>query len=150
MYFRHQGPCWQLSWAHPKFESVIATCGYDRNIRIWKETKINQWECVYSFEADSSVNTLQWCPWEYGLHLAAGSADGRVHLLSRVEGDQWQQRAMNAHDGAITGLSWGPATEPCLLLAENFEYMTGADSQSVSLVPKRLVTGGMDHKVKIW
>jgi hypothetical protein len=57
---------------------------------------------------------------------------------------------MNAHDGSITGLSWGPATEPCLLLAENYEYMTGADSQSVNLVPKRLVTGGMDHKVKIW
>ena len=35
---------------------------------------------------------------------------------------------MNAHDGSITGLSWGPATEPCLLLAENFEYMTGAES----------------------
>jgi hypothetical protein len=37
----HSGPCWSISWAHPKFENVIATCGYDRIIKISKETKIN-------------------------------------------------------------------------------------------------------------
>ena len=31
------GPCWQVTWAHPKYESVIATCGYDRTVKIWKE-----------------------------------------------------------------------------------------------------------------
>lgn len=51
---------------------------------------------------------------------------------------------MDAHDAGITGLSWGPATEPCLLLAENYEYMTGSNNQSVNLVPKRLVTCSMD------
>jgi hypothetical protein len=27
-----------------------------------------------------------------------------------------------AHDSGITGLSWGPPSEPCLLLAENNDY----------------------------
>lgn len=26
----HTGPCWAVTWAHPKFENVIATCGYDK------------------------------------------------------------------------------------------------------------------------
>jgi len=25
----HQGPVWQVAWAHPKYENVIASCGYD-------------------------------------------------------------------------------------------------------------------------
>jgi len=54
----HSGPCWQISWAHPKFENVIATCGYDRGIRVWKEVQINNWQLVYQVEADSSVNSI--------------------------------------------------------------------------------------------
>ena len=54
----HNGPCWQLSWAHPKFENAIATCGYDRMIKVWKETKMNQWDLVYQVQADASVNCL--------------------------------------------------------------------------------------------
>jgi hypothetical protein len=47
-----------VSWAHPKFESVIATAGYDKCIKIWKEQAQNQWKVVYLYEAESSVNTL--------------------------------------------------------------------------------------------
>ena len=32
----HQGPIWQVAWAHPKYESVIATCGYDGLVKVWK------------------------------------------------------------------------------------------------------------------
>ena len=48
--YRHQGPCWQVTWAHPKYESVIATCGYDRQIKIWKEDNFAQWKCVFKVE----------------------------------------------------------------------------------------------------
>jgi protein transport protein SEC13 len=33
----HDGPAWQVAWAHPKYESVIASCGYDRWVKVWKE-----------------------------------------------------------------------------------------------------------------
>lgn len=29
---KHEGPVWQVSWAHPKFGSVLATCSYDRYV----------------------------------------------------------------------------------------------------------------------
>lgn len=33
----HLGPVWQVAWSHPKYENVIATSGYDKTIKIWKE-----------------------------------------------------------------------------------------------------------------
>ena len=56
--FRHEGPAWQVCWAHPKYESVIATCGYDKKINIWKEVKLNEWDRVYQAEANASVNCI--------------------------------------------------------------------------------------------
>lgn len=26
----HEGPVWQVSWAHPDYENTIATCSHDR------------------------------------------------------------------------------------------------------------------------
>jgi protein transport protein SEC13 len=102
---------------------VIATCGYDKQIKVWKETKVNQWDLVYQVEAEASVNCLSWATWEYGLWLAAGSADGKVHILNRNSQDAWSHKSFEAHDGGVNGLSWGPATEPALLLAENNDFM---------------------------
>ncbi len=32
----HEGPVWQVAWAHPKYENVLASCGYDKRVRVWK------------------------------------------------------------------------------------------------------------------
>ena len=29
---RHEGPVWQVCWAHPKFGSMIASCSYDHKV----------------------------------------------------------------------------------------------------------------------
>jgi|TARA_B110001450_G_scaffold237747_1_gene244255 protein transport protein SEC13 len=60
----------------------VATCGYDKQIKFWKEVQYNQWKLVYKYETQASVNTIEFCPWEYGLFLAAGVADGSVHIVS--------------------------------------------------------------------
>ena len=33
----HEGPAWQVVWGHPKFESVIASCGYDNKVKVWRK-----------------------------------------------------------------------------------------------------------------
>lgn len=130
---------------------MLATAGYDKFIRIWKETKVNHFEQVYCVEAQASVNSVQFCSWEYGLILAAGCADGKVHIIERDPNDNWSHFAFEAHDAGVNGLSWGPATFPCLLLAENNDVMNPAiNDKALALVPKRFVTGGLDGKVKIW
>ena len=42
----HQGPVWALSWSHPKYESLLATAGYDRIIKIWKKSS-NGWRVIF-------------------------------------------------------------------------------------------------------
>lgn len=28
----HEGPVWQVAWAHPKFGNILASCSYDRKV----------------------------------------------------------------------------------------------------------------------
>ncbi len=41
--FGHDGPVWQVTWAHPKFGSLLASCSLDHKIIVWKETQESQW-----------------------------------------------------------------------------------------------------------
>ena len=55
-----------------------------------------------------------------------------------------------AHAEGVNGISWGPSTEPAILSSNQ-----GADGQSAAggkfqPPPKRLVSGGNDHKVMVW
>ena len=91
----HEGPIWQVAWAHPKYESVVATCGYDGFVNVWKRD-VNR-PCahlVFQENLESSVNCIAWAPWEYGLILAAGTAEGRLVIFVRTPEDQW----VKSHD----------------------------------------------------
>jgi len=33
----HSGSVWKVTWAHPDFGQVIATCSFDRTAAIWEE-----------------------------------------------------------------------------------------------------------------
>ena len=47
--FSHEGPVWQVAWAHPKYGSLLASCGYDRKVIIWKEGDAG-WTVSYVYE----------------------------------------------------------------------------------------------------
>ena len=88
----HSGPIWQVAWAHPKYESVVATCGYDGLVKVWKRDLNNDWEnLVFEQNLGSSVNCIAWAPWEYGLILAAGTAEGRLFIFERTPDDRWEK-----------------------------------------------------------
>lgn len=40
----HEGPVWQVAWAHPRFGSILASCSYDRRVVIWREGAENEWQ----------------------------------------------------------------------------------------------------------
>eukprot|EP00911_Craspedida_sp_UC1_P000987 UC1_evm1s739 len=79
----HEGPVWEVAWAHPKFGGILASCSYDRKVIIWKETT-SGWENVHEHrEHKSSVNSIAWAPHESGeLLLACGSSDGQISVIS--------------------------------------------------------------------
>lgn len=33
----HSGSVWKVTWCHPEFGQVIATCSFDRTACIWEE-----------------------------------------------------------------------------------------------------------------
>ena len=79
----HEEPVWQISWAHPSFGNIIASCSYDRKVFVWKEEKPTVWKKIFEYTRhESSVNSISWAPKEFGLILAAGSSDGSVSILT--------------------------------------------------------------------
>lgn len=134
----HEGPVWQLAWAHPKYENLLASCSYDKKVIIWKETQPNQWTIVHeSINHDSSVNSVCWAPAELGLILAAGSSDGTITVLTgNSSTNEWDvKKIQNAHSIGCNSVSWAPVFP----------------SSSQSYTPqKRIVSGGCDNLVKIW
>ena len=39
----HDGPVWAISWAHPRYGNILASCSFDRKVIIWLEVKPNDW-----------------------------------------------------------------------------------------------------------
>ena len=149
MFNAHEGPCWQVCFAHPKFDSLLASCGYDKKVKIWRKTPTQGYQEIFCEDLKSSVNCIAWAPWEYGLVLAAGCAEGRVYVFTQENQQQeakfkLQTFSFIAHAEGVNGLSWGPSTQPAKI--------TDSESQSkhFMLPPKRLATCGNDKQVKVW
>jgi len=41
----HSGSVWKVTWAHPEFGQVLATCSFDRTAAVWEEIG-TQWELL--------------------------------------------------------------------------------------------------------
>ncbi|KAK2630745.1 hypothetical protein QOZ80_6AG0536560 [Eleusine coracana subsp. coracana] len=141
----HQGPVWQVAWAHPKFGSMLASCSYDGRVIIWKEgSKPEEWVQAHMFtEHKSSVNSIAWAPHELGLCLACGSSDGNISVfITRADGVWDTTRIDQAHPVGVTSVSWAPAMAPGALITTGpsgqFEYV------------QKLASGGCDNTVKVW
>lgn len=130
----HEGPVWKVAWAHPKFGSLVATCGYDMKVIIWKEVS-GQWQKAHvdtSFHA--SVNDIAFSPWEHGLRLACASTDGTVSILTYIPTEaRWARDSFKAHAAGTQTLTWAP--------------MALREGQAFQM---RLATGGLDNSVCIW
>jgi len=139
----HEGPVWQVCWAHPKFGPILASCSYDRKVFIWREMSANQWSKVYEFDKhDSSVNSICWAPHELGLWLATASSDGTIRILKHKGDNAWDvQTISEAHPSGVNAVSWAPAIPAGSVL--------NANPPSNNLV-KKIVSGGCDNLVKIW
>ncbi len=96
----HDGPVWQVSWAHPKFGSLLASCSFDNRVVVWKEVSDNVWQQVYQSPLHTaSVNSLCWAPYELGLCLAAASSDGAISVLTYQPDGSWHAEKVRDVDG---------------------------------------------------
>jgi len=134
----HEGPVWQVSWAHPKFGSKLASCSYDRKVIIWSEDRGNWTQSYVHNKHHLSVNSIAWAPHEFGLWLACGSSDGHVSVLTQKGASEWESVQFPANESGVNAVSWAPAAAASSLL-------TNANAP----VP-RLASAGCDNNIMIW
>jgi protein transport protein SEC13 len=132
----HEGPVWKFSWAHPKFGQILASCGYDMKVIVWKEVQPGSWQIAYVDNSHTaSVNDIEFCPWEHGLRLACASSDGTVSILTYQPDGQWRRTNFPANTGGSQAISWAPV----------IRHHDGSTSPNM-----RLVTGGCDNSACVW
>jgi len=126
----HEGPVWQVAWAHPKFGNVLASCSYDGAVLIFRETAPGgQWQTIHAHRFhESSVNSISFAPHDFGLLLACASADGKVSILEHRPDDSWAATHFQDSPLGVNAVSWAPASSG----------------------QKRLVTGGCDNTVRAY
>lgn len=139
---RHNGPVWQLAWAHPKYGSLLASCSYDGKVIVWREGGAQgQFQKLAEHALhQASVNSVAWSPPEYGAMLLCSSSDGSVSVLELREDGSWDTRTFTAHAVGCNSACWAPSSVP---LSNN------SASDSVDSI-KRFATAGSDNLVKIW
>lgn len=142
----HDGPVWQVAWAHPKFGTILASASYDAHVIIWRDsstsTQQSSWTKLFEHTVHtSSINSIAWAPHELGALLACASSDGKVSVLEFKDDGTWDTKVFNAHGMGCNAVSWAPA-----IVAGNL-VSTQPDFNAQT---KRLATGGCDNVVKIW
>ncbi|KAK4692737.1 protein transport protein SEC13, partial [Phenoliferia sp. Uapishka_3] len=147
----HEGPIHALSWAHPSFGSILASCSFDGKVFIWKENEGvgKGWSKVKEHLLHTaSVNAISWAPHELGPILACASSDGKVSVLTFNNDGTWDASLFPAHPLGVTSVSWAPAVGVGSLTSiDGPEHSNGATG--ITMV-KRFVTGGCDNLVRVW
>lgn len=132
----HEGPVWEVAWAHPKFGAVLASCSFDSTVLLHRESRPHVWQPLYTHRFhESSVNSVAFAPHEHGLMLACASSDGRVSVLTHQNDDSWTSSVLRDSALGVNAVSWAPYTP------------TDSTEEFSSL---SLVTGGCDNRIRFW
>eukprot|EP00474_Spongospora_subterranea_P000635 CRZ01093.1 hypothetical protein [Spongospora subterranea] len=124
----HTDVVWCVAW-HPGQDLVLASCGSDKTIRIWKQVGRDhqkQWVCFATVATGHkrTIRCLAWSP--DGSMLASGGFDGIVNIWSLVEStddgsdDESQPTysivaTLEGHENEVKSLSWSSCAHPFLL-----------------------------------
>lgn len=145
----HEGPVWQVSWAHPKFGVILASGSYDGKALLWREAASGSgagagaagasgsgnWTRINTKQVhQGSVNSVAWSPQEYGALLLCASSDGQVSVVEFKGDAEPESVCFPAHSVGVNAASWAPYTS----------------NKAGNAAPRRFVSGGCDNLVKIW
>jgi protein transport protein SEC13 len=166
--YGHEGPVWQVAWAHPKFGPILASASYDGKVIIWKDNgsaggRAQQQQAYGGYGAQqnaggwtkikehsmhsASVNSIAWAPHEFGSILACASSDGNISVLTFNDDGTWAVDMVSAHPIGCNAVSWAPATASGALLSG--QTAGGADGGPAPKV-KLFASAGCDNVIKIW
>uniref|UniRef100_A0A0A9XBA1 Nucleoporin SEH1 n=1 Tax=Lygus hesperus TaxID=30085 RepID=A0A0A9XBA1_LYGHE len=119
----HSGSVWKVTWAHPEFGQVLASCSFDRTAAVWEEivsepniyaqTGQKHWaKRTTLVDSRTSVMDIKFAPKSMGLLLATCSADGIIRIYEAPDVmnlAQWtlQQEVPCKYQASC--ISWNPS-----------------------------------------
>jgi protein transport protein SEC13 len=136
----HEGPIWQVSWAHPKFGVLLASCSFDGSVMIHCESRPREWTVLHAARQlhESSINGIAFAPHEFGLVVAAASSDGRVSIVSHENNQTWAVDYLADCPMGVNAVSWAPHGA--------YYDIQNAEAEE----DPRLVTAGCDNQIRFW
>lgn len=120
----HSGSIWRVSWAHPEFGQVLATCSFDRTASVWEEvlgekvaatmTPARRWvKRTILVDSRTSVTDVEFAPKYLGLLLATASADGIIRIYEApdiMNLSVWSVQHEITNKLPLSCLSWNTST----------------------------------------
>lgn len=83
----HSGSVWKVTWAHPEFGQVLATCSLDRTAIIWEEVierssdQTSHWaKRATLVDSRTSLTDIKFAPKHLGLMVVTCATDGHVRI----------------------------------------------------------------------
>ncbi|XP_022177717.1 nucleoporin SEH1-A-like isoform X2 [Myzus persicae] len=128
----HSGSVWKVTWAHPDFGQVLATCSFDRTAAIWEEilgesdengTVLRHWvHRANLVDSVTSVTDVKFGPKSFGFNLATCSADGVLRIYEAPDAmniAEWPLQHEVSLKLPSSCLTWNPllSTNPIGMIA---------------------------------
>ncbi|XP_062932934.1 nucleoporin SEH1 isoform X3 [Cynocephalus volans] len=141
----HSGSVWRVTWAHPEFGQVLASCSFDRTAAVWEEIvgesndKLrgqSHWvKRTTLVDSRTSVTDVKFAPKHMGLMLATCSADGIVRIYEAPDVmnlSQWSLQHEISCKLSCSCISWNPSSSR----AHSPMIAVGSDDSSPSAMAK--------------
>ena len=82
---------------------------------------------------DSSVNSVEFAPHEYGLVAAAASSDGRVSILSHEPDDSWTVEYLKDTPLGVNAISWAYGVVPSSSNDDNGVHIAAVSNSTTTI-----------------
>uniref|UniRef100_A0A674CKQ6 SEH1-like (S. cerevisiae) n=1 Tax=Salmo trutta TaxID=8032 RepID=A0A674CKQ6_SALTR len=119
----HSGSVWRVTWAHPEFGQVLASCSFDRTAAVWEEIvgESNDKQRGHSHwikrttlvDSRTSVTDVKFAPKHMGLMLTTCSADGVMRIYEAPDVmnlSQWSLQQEISCKLSCSCISWSPSS----------------------------------------
>ncbi|XP_027289533.1 nucleoporin SEH1-like [Cricetulus griseus] len=121
----HSGSVWHVTWAHPEFGQVLASCSVDRTAAVWEEVvgesndKLrgqSHWvKRTTLLDSRTSATDVKFAPKHMGLMLATCSGDGIVRIYEAPDVmnlRQWSLQHEISCKLSCSCISWNLSISP--------------------------------------
>lgn len=133
----HSGSVWKVTWAHPEFGQILATCSLDRTAIIWEEVhETSHWaKRATLVDSRTSLTDIRFAPKHLGLILVTCATDGHIRVYEAPDItnlSHWSLRDEFNCKMACSSITWNQSRIHAPMLA------VGSDDAN-SPLPKVLI-----------